>query len=33
MDPRRQLLKTEVLRSGLARKASDHLPMKAYLEI
>jgi endonuclease/exonuclease/phosphatase family metal-dependent hydrolase len=33
VDPRRQLLKTEVLRNGLTRKASDHLPVKAYLEI
>ncbi len=33
VDPRRQLLRTEVLRTGLARRASDHLPVKVYVQI
>lgn len=33
VDPRRSLVRTEVLRTSLTRRASDHLPVKAYLEI
>lgn len=33
VDPRRRLLKAEVLKNSLTRRASDHLPVKAYLEI